>query len=118
MQSHSDTKPIDLVALANNYGAHNIERLLQLFLDDSGKEIESIKIAADKLDMPRLLASAHGLKGICANLFVERMRRICFSLESAGKQKDFQYLPELVRQLETEFESIKQFLESNAAAAL
>lgn len=102
--------PMNLVKLQERYGESNIPTLAQSFVDTARKQIEDLRLAAITLNSEQLLQCAHGLKGVCAGLFAERMFQICTKVEEAGQYDNWTTVNPLVDTLKEELHKVETFL--------
>lgn len=115
-QNHIDTQvlvPIDIAALGERYGKEHTQRLLQIFLDQSTPQLEAIKQSVANTDLQELLKTIHGLKGVSASLFVDKLRQICVAIEDAGREENWNVMPSLVEQLQQEFQATLEYVRQN-----
>lgn len=101
--------PIDLEELATRYGEDNTSEFIRIFLTATPGQIAAIRLSAESQDMEKLAETAHGLKGVCATIYAQKMRDTFAALEKASPS-DFNYILTMVKQLEDQFEEIKSYL--------
>jgi two-component system, sensor histidine kinase and response regulator len=107
-------KPIDIEGLETRYGRKNIERILELFVNDTPKLIDELGRSVQDRDSAAVLRSAHGLKGICATVIANNMQQICLAIETAGREKNWTVLPSLIQRLDGAFKETQEFAKDRA----
>lgn len=75
--------------------------------------LEEIHSALQKNDTNLLARLAHNLKGISLNFSVDPLANIAFRLEELGKREDMTDAPNLVAQLDAEFQRLEEYLKNN-----
>lgn len=71
--------------------------LVDIFLEDSAKQLAHLEQALSKRDVKTLERVAHTLKSSCANLGAVEMSRLCFEMEKRGRAATFEGVPELLK---------------------
>lgn len=105
--------PIDLAVLSQRYGKQNAEALVQMFFEEVPGLIDEIKRTQGANNFAELLPFIHALKGMCANLFAKNMQRVCADIETAEREKDLNKLALLIEELDSEFRTSHEFVQSN-----
>lgn len=88
-----------------------LKTLCGQFLSTHGAVLDNIRLAVTNKDPASLAASAHKLKGSCANFFAERARAASFTLEQYGKSASFENADPALKELESEVRSLVSVLE-------
>jgi|GEM_PF-527352 len=104
---------VDMNALANlrelqRDGEPDIlVELIDMFITDVPPRLAAMRQAANTLAAQTLKREAHTLKGSCGNLGARRMAGICARIEALANQSDLTAVPDLLEQLEAEFDRIR-----------
>lgn len=69
-----------------------------------------LRISLQKKDIDQLTHLAHDLKGSSANFSANTLRSLAFDLEQAGKEKNFEVIPQLINQIDHQAEKLKEYL--------
>lgn len=101
--------PMYLDELAKRYGEENTSEFIRIFLTATPGQIAAIRLSAESQDMEKLVEAAHGLKGVCATIYAQKMRDTCAAIEKASPS-DFHQILKMVKQLEDQFEEVKSYL--------
>jgi HPt (histidine-containing phosphotransfer) domain-containing protein len=106
--------PLDRAAVENLRelgGPEMLSEVAEIFLSHSESSIRELKKAIEADDAPEVERTAHKLKGSSANLGATRITKLCEELENAGGSDDLSRAPELLEQLESEFERTRPAIE-------
>ncbi|MBI2863331.1 MAG: response regulator [Chloroflexi bacterium] len=87
-------------------GQELVREIVEAFLEDAARQLAEIRSAVAAGDPHRLRESAHGLKGMSANLGAKAMASLSFDLEKLGREGSLQGAAELLAQLERESERV------------
>jgi CheY-like chemotaxis protein/HPt (histidine-containing phosphotransfer) domain-containing protein len=111
------TTPVDWHALlASVDGDIDLAReLTTLFVDSGRSSLQSMVQAFQRGDVAALGECAHEIKGASANLSATSVCAAADRLESAARAEDQRELPELVLDLNREFDAAVEFLQSRVA---
>jgi two-component system sensor histidine kinase/response regulator len=63
-----------------------LEELVELFVDDASRRVESILVALDRGDVETVARAAHALKSAAANLGAFTFSHACRDLEARARQ--------------------------------
>ena len=85
-------------------------RLVDLFLQDSGRLVDEINLAIVARDADRLRRSAHTLKGSVSNFPAGAAREIASRMETIGFDGDFDTAQEVFPELEKEVDRLRGLL--------
>jgi PAS domain S-box-containing protein len=107
----SNAPPMDLETLSKRYGAKH-QKLIDAFLRDAPAHIANITAQGASQSSEELLKAAHSLKGISGTVFAVPMRMSCMEIESATRDKKWVRVNELIAQLTTQFDQLKDYVES------
>jgi len=88
--------------------------MAQLFIDDAGIRISSLRQAAASADGETLAKQAHALKGSAANLGAMRLADVCLALEQKLRVEPEVPGPEALTAIETEFRRAQAWLAKTA----
>ncbi|MBF0229372.1 MAG: response regulator [Desulfamplus sp.] len=84
------------------------QMLLNIFLEDIPEQIRLLKGFIDSGDAKSSEIQAHSMKGACANVSGEAMKKIAHEMEKLAKAGELDGLKEFMLDLEKEFESLKK----------
>ena len=87
-----------------------VTELIDIFLEDSLKQLETMKKAINNLETEPLILAAHSLKGSCNNLGILGMSNISATLEQKGKLGLITEADQLLIELENEFVQVQSTL--------
>jgi HPt (histidine-containing phosphotransfer) domain-containing protein len=107
--------PLDDGVLENLFdlgGTEILSELSEMFFESAGSALTKLREAVEEGDAPTVRRVAHTLKGGSGNMGAKDMSRICAGLEDAGASGDLSRAPELVGQLEEEFDRVRPALEA------
>jgi CheY-like chemotaxis protein/HPt (histidine-containing phosphotransfer) domain-containing protein len=110
--------PLDpdvLAGLRELGDADLLTELVNLFIADVPPQLASLREAMESGDASSVKRVAHTLKGSCGNMGAQRMAAICAKLQDIGASGDLTRAPELLKQLEAEFERVRPALEAEVA---
>ena len=83
-------------------------KLIEVFLDDIPKQIESLRAYLAAGDVKGAERQAHTIKGASANLGGEVLRAVAFEMEKAAKVGNLAYVTEHLPELEKQFDRLKK----------
>ena len=89
-----------------------LRELIQIYLDDSPKQIAEIEQSLAQGDAPRLTRAAHSLKGSSANFGASRLRAVSEQIETLGRQGLLRDVPAQLPELKAGFEQVRADLEA------
>ena len=93
-------------------GDENIlKEILDIFIEESAMQIESLKGHIEKKDLEKIKMQAHTIKGASANIGGEVLRRTAFEMEEAAGQQDFDKIASLMPELEEQYVALRKVLE-------
>ncbi len=93
-------------------GDENIlKEILDIFIEESAMQIESLKGHLEKKDLEKIKMQAHTIKGASANIGGEVLREIAFKIEKAADTGDFAEIASLMPELEEQHTVLKRVLE-------
>jgi len=87
-----------------------LSTLITHFLEDVPNRLTALQDALQQGDAGALARVAHELNGSSGNLGVRKMRQLCVELQALGKAKDLTQAGDLLAQLVSEFELVRQRL--------
>ncbi len=99
-------------------GESILAKLIEVFIENTPRVIEEARAGLARKLSPRLERAAHTLKGSCSNFGAERMRVACERLEKVARQGELEGAPELIAQVEKEFEYVRVALEHERPAGV
>lgn len=92
--------------------------LIDLFLEDAPRRIDSMRDAIAREDWPALTSWAHSLRGSCGSLGALRLAELCARLEQLGRVGGGRPDAELVyRELEGQYRLVLEALQRERDAA-
>jgi HPt (histidine-containing phosphotransfer) domain-containing protein len=92
-------------------GDHEIlDMVITKFTSEYQNYTNSIEEAIQNKNLSELEHGAHTLKGVCANLFLSRLKKLSFALESYGKNQVWNNSEELLKETKLEIERAKKAL--------
>jgi HPt (histidine-containing phosphotransfer) domain-containing protein len=94
-----------------------LRELIQIYLDDSPKQIAEIEQSLAQGDAPRLTRAAHSLKGSSANFGAGQLRALCEKIEYLGRSAALGEIPARLPELKAEYDRVKAALEAQLPAA-
>jgi HPt (histidine-containing phosphotransfer) domain-containing protein len=103
------SSPIDHAVLDNIRGLQQeggpnlVARVVGLYLESSGKQMESLRNGVMNADAEAVHRAAHSLKSSSANVGATRLSRLLKDLESMARAKDLQMAGESLAEIETEY---------------
>ena len=89
-----------------------LERVIKLYLAESPKLIEQLKLAAGAGDAPQTAAVAHSLKSCSANIGASILSRYCADAEAAARRADSEEARRMAAKIETEHRAVQSALAS------
>ena len=92
-----------------------LTELVDLFFADVPPQLASLREAIESGDASSVKRVAHTLKGSCGNMGAQRMAALCARLQDIGASGYLTHAPELLKQLEAEFERVRPALEVEIA---
>jgi HPt (histidine-containing phosphotransfer) domain-containing protein len=110
------TPPIDVAvlesirALQQEGGPDLVARVVGLYLDGSGKQMEILRSGVKTSDAEAVHRSAHGLKSSSASVGAMRLSGLLKELESMARAKDLQMAGDALAEIETEYLAAREAL--------
>lgn len=84
--------------------------LIELFVEDQRTRLTELLDAIDRHDCTRVRELSHAVKGASANIGAETLREIALRLEQMGHDEHLDEARPALRELETGFQAIRQYL--------
>jgi HPt (histidine-containing phosphotransfer) domain-containing protein len=84
------------------------EKIVEVFLDDIPKQLESLKQALDACDPETFQRVVHSIKGAAANVSGEALRELAAEVEKACKEGKFDSVSSRGPELEQQFDRLKE----------
>jgi PAS domain S-box-containing protein len=91
------------------------EKIVEVFLDDIPKQIESLKQALAVCDPETAQRVAHSIKGAAANVGGEALRELAAQVEKACKESNLGSVSDSCPQLESQFNRLKEAMKGKTA---
>ena len=107
----------NLRALQSRAEPNLLAELIDSFLDDSVKRINSMRGAAAAGDAESLTRTVHALKGGCGAVGAIRMAALCDLLEDRSRERSFEGAAVLITALEEEFDRVRSALQAEKSIA-
>jgi CheY-like chemotaxis protein/HPt (histidine-containing phosphotransfer) domain-containing protein len=89
------------------------EKIIEVFLDDIPKQIESLKQSLDACDSETIHRIVHSIKGAAANVGGEALRELAAQVEKACKEGDLGLVSDSCPRLESQFNDLKKVMTNN-----
>jgi len=103
--------PSALESMRRNAPGGNINWLIDMFIQELPNYIVDVQHALAAQDSHAVYLAAHKFKGASANLGAQRIVSLCKTLEEQGRAGQLEQAHELLAQIETECELVKEALE-------
>jgi HPt (histidine-containing phosphotransfer) domain-containing protein len=84
-----------------------LREILNLFLDEVPKKIDSLRLALTSGDAATLQRAAHSLKGSSGNIGARAMYEVCRQLDDRAKSEELARLQPLVEALQAEYGKVE-----------
>jgi HPt (histidine-containing phosphotransfer) domain-containing protein len=84
--------------------------LIDIYLNETPKQIQTIMAAINEQNLSSLTIAAHTLKGSSLNLGAKQLGALCFKLEGLGRSGQPIPIGTNTKEIETEFELVKTML--------
>ena len=112
-----DPQAIEDLRALNPDDVSFLRELIQIYLDDSPKQIAEIEHSLAQGDAPRLTRAAHSLKGSSANFGAGQLRALCEKIEHLGRSAALGEIPARLPELKAEYGRVKAALEGHLPSA-
>ncbi|MDY6993721.1 MAG: response regulator, partial [Pseudomonadota bacterium] len=109
--------PSALESMRRNAPGGNINWLIDMFIQELPNYIVDVQHALAAQDSHAVYLAAHKFKGASANLGAQRIVSLCKTLEEQGRAGQLEQAHELLAQIETECELVKEALEKQKHAS-
>ena len=86
------------------------KEIIKGFIEDSLRQINTLKEAVDSKDADVIHCHAHSLKGAAANISATVLKELAYQIEIAGQTKDLIKAASLVPKLDEQFEVLRKRL--------
>jgi HPt (histidine-containing phosphotransfer) domain-containing protein len=115
MSNHLNTNqdsPIDFGEVLERIGGDELflQELLKIYFQEFSAKRTLLQEAIAQGNFTLIQELGHSLKGASANLSLASLKKVCFSLEIAGREKKIEQAQNALRTLETEFQRLKDYL--------
>jgi TMAO reductase system sensor TorS len=97
-------------ALPREGGSHLLSRVIQAYLKEATRLLQSLREAVEKTDGDALRKAAHSLKSSSANVGAQKLSSLCKELEAMGQKKSMQKAASLLSKTIMEYESVQKIL--------
>lgn len=105
--AHFDTEAL---VMLEEIMEDEFSELIQVFIDDSDPRIAAMQSALSEQNALLLKEIAHSFKGASSNLSALPLAEICFKIEEKSRDVNFEGLPSLILEADTEYQSVKTIL--------
>ena len=95
-----------LKELDDGQGSNLFLELVDIFVEDAGAQVESLRSALESGDLQQIERSAHSLKSSCANIGATHMSQVCFELEKRGRSGSNEGVEGLVGQAQSAYQDV------------
>ena len=103
--------PISKAALMRNCGSPElVEKLVEVFIEDSNFCIEKIDEAIKTSNSPQVFLYAHRLKGSARHTASVRLAELALELEIAGKEEQIDTFAALFEKLHAEYDRVLKYI--------
>jgi HPt (histidine-containing phosphotransfer) domain-containing protein len=104
--------PIDFCEVLERIGGDELflQELLKIYFQEFSAKRTLLQEAIAQGNFTLIQELGHSLKGASANLSLASLKKVCFSLEIAGREKKIEQAQNALRALETEFQRLKDYL--------
>ena len=89
-----------------------LAELIDLFLNDTPAQLEALRNAVGTGDAEGVASAAHRLKGSSGNMGAESLSALCLHVEKSSNGNQLEGLPQLVEQVDEEFDQVRKILTS------
>ncbi len=113
-QEEDSQNPLDesvLEGLRELGDASLLAELVELFVDETPSRLTALRDAVEGKDAGAVEQTVHTLKGSCSNMGAWRMANLCAKLQELSRSGDLTPAPELLDQLQAEFDRVRATLE-------
>jgi signal transduction histidine kinase/DNA-binding response OmpR family regulator/HPt (histidine-containing phosphotransfer) domain-containing protein len=97
-------------ALSASNGDALLERVLQAYLEDTPKHLNTIRAAIDSGSTVQIRKAAHSLKSSCANVGADALAQRCKEMEILGRNDTTAGAAALLDEMERSFQAVRQAL--------
>ncbi len=88
-----------------------VAELIDLFVQETPKRFREMRNAATQYDAEALAAAAHNLRGCASSIGAVKMAGLCERLEENAGRRALQISSRLLKEIETEFDRVRQALD-------
>jgi two-component system, sensor histidine kinase and response regulator len=116
--ANEDSPALDLSVLESRRGPQRdgepdkLARIVGLFIDDVPLRLEELRQAVERGEAEKVEETAHMLKGGSGYMGAVQMAKICAGIQGLGASGELSHTPELLDELEAEFNRIRPSLET------
>ena len=89
------------------------QEVLEIFLEDTPIQLNNLQQALSNNAINEVLRLSHSLKSAAGNIGAERLSVASFSAEKAAKNGHIEDLPHLIASIQTEFNTLLEFLKKS-----
>ena len=114
MPDHEPVNADALRKLRSLGGEKFLLEMIALFRDYGAKKVAEARKALAEHNALGMEKASHAIKSSAMNLGANRLRELCANMEQSAKQNQWESLPVLQAELESEFERVRIALEPAA----
>ena len=92
-------------------GASLVNKMVEQFIQDATLCVDKVETAVLKMDQSYFAESTYGLRGICTNLGVTRMKSLVYQLERYGREHAWEEAQHLLARIKSELDSVTALLQ-------
>ena len=89
-----------------------VNNLIKIFIQQTTVSIEAMKKLNESKDYEKIGSLAHKIKGSALNLYAQSVSSKAHKIEIAAKQKEYEFIDEMIKDLELHFIELKDFFDS------
>lgn len=108
----TDTINESLISELKELMAEDFPVLIETYITDSDERISSLQTALAQADSQSVRELAHAFKGSSSNLGADALAKICFQLETMGRNAELNGSDEVYDALTNEYQQVKRYFNS------
>lgn len=86
------------------------QEVLEVFLEDTPVQLNNLHQALAGNVISEVVRLSHSMKSAAGNIGAARLSVAAFTAEKAGKNNQLDQLPELIKRIQTEFDTLIEYL--------
>ncbi|BCE00855.1 Hpt domain-containing protein [Marinicellulosiphila megalodicopiae] len=104
---------VDAIEMLKEIMEDDFVLLINTFLNDGIERISQIQDAAQSQVADEIRRAAHSFKGSSANIGAHKLQGFCLELENAGASNALDNIPQVISEINSEFETVTQILKTH-----